>query len=415
MLASSVARQLITRQGGVAVCALWLAAQVLLPDSALCAQVFVQPTAYVSVESNSNLDLTPGGQPEVTGYIANLTSLIGIATQNSATTIRPRLDYRDYPTDKGDNRLEEYLDFNSYYKGQRSNASISGTLDHRDELNAELTPALYNDVNPTQPTAPQTGRIVTGATRDSAYVVPSYSYSLTPRIAAGVSGLYQKVNYSPNDNRRYVDFDYYQGKAYLVWSFSQRSDLTFGGYGNKYKATRFDSKATAEGGSVDLNTSWSPLLTTRASVVLQRSDIQSQIPPVFNGTVNAWGAALSAAYKAETQQFRTDLSRLITPSGGGSVYVNNQLQLQYDRRVTQRLSLTAAAVYIRSRALTAAVSGNGRDYLRSVVEMKWMMARTWFIQGGYQYTWQKYQVNPDGAANNRFYLRFGYQGLERQW
>jgi hypothetical protein len=131
--------------------------------------------------------------------------------------------------------------------------------------------------------------------------------------------------------------------------------------------------------------------------------------------VNAWGAALSAAYKAETQQFRTDLSRLITPSGGGSVYVNNQLHLQYDRRVTQRLSLTAAAVYIRSRALTAAVSGNGRDYLRSVVEMKWMMARTWFIQGGYQYTWQKYQVNPDGAANNRFYLRFGYQGLERQW
>jgi hypothetical protein len=415
MLTLSVARQLIALRGRPGVCAFWLAAPLLLPGLAIGAEVIVQPSAYVGVESNSNLDLTPGGQAEVTGYVANLASVVGIATPNSSTTIKPRLDYRDYPTDKEDNRLEAYLDFNSAFKGQRSSASISGTLDHRDEFNAEQTQALYNDVNPTQATAPQTGRTIVGATRDSIYVVPSYTYSLTPRIAAGVSGLYQKIDYSPNDSSRFVDFDYYQGKAYLVWSFSQKSDLTFGGYGNKYNATKFDSKATAEGGSVDLNTSWTPLLSTRASVVVQHSDIEYEIPPVFNGTVNTWGGSLNATYKAETQTFRTDLSRLLTPSGGGSVYVVDQLQFQYERHFTQRLSLTTAAIYLRNRALTDAASGNGRNYLRSVVEMKWMVARTWFVQGGYQYTWQKYQLEPDGAANNRFYLRFGYQGLDRQW
>jgi hypothetical protein len=415
MRVSTVEQLRITRRMRRKLEALLLVAPVLGAAPAFSADIFVQPSGFIGAESNSNLDLTPGGQPEVTGYLANLSSLIGIATPDSSTTIRPRLDYRNYPTDAGDNRLEEFLDFNSYYKAQRSSASISGTLDHRDELNAELTPAIYDPVNPNQPTAPQTGRTVTGATRDSVYVLPSYSYNWTPRLASGVSGLYQKVNYSPNDAARYVDFNYYQGKAFFVWSVTQKSDLTFGGYGAKYNATRFDSKATAEGGSVDLNTSWSPLLTTRASVVVQRSDIQSAIPPVFNGTVNTWGGALSGNYKTETQQFRADLSRLITPSGGGSVYINNQLQFEYDRRLTQRLSLTTAALLLRNRALTAAVSGNGRDYLRSVVEMKWMMTQTWFVQGGYQYTWQKYQVNPDGAANNRLYLRFGYQGLSRQW
>ncbi len=44
-----------------------------------------------------------------------------------------------------------------------------------------------------------------------------------------------------------------------------------------------------------------------------------------------------------------------------------------------------------------------------------MMTPTWFVQGGYQYTWQKYTDNPDGAANNRIYIRIGYQGLNRQW
>jgi hypothetical protein len=164
-----------------------------------------------------------------------------------------------------------------------------------------------------------------------------------------------------------------------------------------------------------LNTSWTPLLSTRASLALQHSDVKYEIPPVFNGTVNTWGGSFNATYKTETQTFRTDLSRLLTPSGGGTVYVVNQLQLQYDRRITQRLSATAAAIYLRGNTLTAAAKGNDRDYLRSVVEMKWMVARTWFIQGGYQYTWQKYQLELDGAANNRLYLRFGYQGLDRQW
>jgi hypothetical protein len=230
-----------------------------------------------------------------------------------------------------------------------------------------------------------------------------------------VEGLYQKVNYSPNDDARYVDFNFYQGKAFLVWTLNQKSDLKFSGYGNKYDATRFDSKANAQGGSVELNTVWTPLFSTRASVVLQHSDIDSGIPPVFNGTVNTWGGDLNATYKAETQQFRADLSRLITPSGGGSVYVNNQLQFQYDRMLTQRLSVTAAALLLRTRGVTAEVSDNGRNYVRTLVEAKWMMSRTWFIQGGYQYTSQKYEVNPDGAANNRVYLRFGYQGLNRQW
>lgn len=395
--------------------ALLLAAPVLGVTPAFSAEVFVQPSGYIEAESNSNLDLTPGGQPEVMGYIASLASLFGIATPNSTTTIRPRIDYRNYPTDAGDNRTEEYLDFNSFYKSQRSNASISGTLDHRDELTAELTPAVYDTVNPTQLVSPQTGRIVNGATRDSTYVVPSYSYSWTPRLATGVSALYDKVNYSPNDQGRYVDFDFYQGKAFIVWAVSQQTDLNFGGYGTKYNATRFDSKATAEGTSVELSTSWTPLLSTRASLDFQHSDIQAAVPTVFSAAVNTWGGALNGNYKTETQQIRADLSRIITPSGGGSVYINNQLQVEYDRNLTQRLTLTTAALLLRNRALTIQASGNGRDYLRSVLEVKWMMSQTWFIQGGYQYLWEKYQTSPDGAANNRFYLRFGYQALNRQW
>jgi hypothetical protein len=382
---------------------------------AVAAQVFVQNTASVGAETNSNLDLTPGGDSETTGYNVNASSLIGIATPNSTTTIRPRIDYRNYPTDPADDRVEGYLDFNSAYKSQRTSFGIYGTLDHRDELNAELTPAIYDEINPVYPTAPQTGHTAHGITRDSAILIPSYSYDLTPLLAVGLSGIYEKFNYSPDDDSRYVDFSYYQAKASLIWTLNQKSDLSFGVYGNRYDATHYDSTADATGASLDLNTSWTPLFSTRANVTLQHSNIDSAIPPIFNGTVNAWGGSFSAIYKNQTNQFRADIGRYLTPSGGGSVYFNNQLQLQYTRNMTQRLAVTAATVYLQNRAMTAEVSDNGRNYLRTVVDVKWMMSRLWFVQGGYQYTWQKYQLEPDGAANNRFYLRFGYQGLGRQW
>jgi hypothetical protein len=401
------------RMRGIISNTLLLAATATCP--AFAAQVFVQNTATVGAETNSNLDLTPGGDSETTGYIVNASSLIGIATPNSSTTIRPRVDYRNYPTDSADDRVEAYVDFNSAYRSQRTTAGIYGTLDHRDELNAEMTQAVYDDVNPVYPTAPQTGRTVRGITRDSAILLPSYSYNLSQLLAVGLSGIYEKFDYSPEDDSRYVDFTYYQAKASLIWTLNQKSDLSFGAYGNKYSATHFDSTANATGGSLDLNTSWTQLFSTRASIVFQHSSIDSGIPPIFNGTVNAWGGALTAIYKAETNQFRADLSRNLTPSGGGSVYYNNQLQFEYSRKITQRLAVTAAAVYLQNRAMTAAVSDNGRNYLRSVIDVKWMMSRLWFVQGGYQYTWQKYQLDPDGAGNNRIYLRVGYQGLGRQW
>jgi hypothetical protein len=109
-----------------------------------------------------------------------------------------------------------------------------------------------------------------------------------------------------------------------------------------------------------------------------------------------------------------DAGRVITPSGGGGIYVNDQVQLQYSRNFSRRLQFIGAAIALKNRGLTPNVSGDDRTYVRTVVEWKWMMSQTWFVQGGYQYLWQKYQTDPDGASNNRIYIRFGYQGLGPQ-
>jgi len=419
MLWSSLRRLRPMHRGQHVVSRALFVAGVVTAAPALAAEIYVQPSAQISAEADTNLDLQPasarGSIRTVEGYIADAAAVISIATPNSSVAIRPRIDYRDYPADSADNRLEEYLDLNSAFKSQRGKGSVYLGYQRRDEFNAELSAALYDQYNPAHPTSPETGRTVRGARRESLILLPDYSYNVTPLTAAGVSAIYQKLNYTPNNTFSAVDFDYYQAKAYVRWTLDRKNDLTLGGYGSKYQAAHFDSRATAGGATLTLDTSWSPLLSTSAGVVYQHTNIDTTIPSPLKKVANPWGATFSAVYKAEVDRFRMDAGRVITPSGGGGIYVNDQLQFQYDRNFTQRLLFTGAVIALRNRGLTSNVSGDDRTYVRTVVDLKWMIRPTWYVQGGYQYFWQKYQLDPDGASNSRIYIRFGYQGRDRQW
>jgi hypothetical protein len=403
----------------------------LAPSLSVAAEWYMQPAGSLTVEGDTNLDLDPGERVRTEGNLVSLSSIFGVATATDDFQVRPRIEYRDYPNDTSDNRVEGYLDFNGTLRWSRSSATVYGSLEHRDEFNAELNNALYDNFNPISPTSPETGRTVVGGTRDSALVVPSYNFKISPVFGWSLSGVYQKVNYAPNNTYEWVDFDYYFGKASFTWNVTQRDELSFGAFGSKYEATRFDSHATGEGLAIDWSSDWTPLISTGVSLVDERlrlneiqpaadetTDVTQPVvitPAVgINNTANSWGATVSATYHTQLSQFRLNGGRLITPTGAGALYVQEQLKFQYDRDVTYRLGVTGALIALKDHGISANVVGDDRSYVQSVVELKWGLTRTWYILGGYQYMWQKFQLDPTGAADNRIYIRVGYQALGRQ-
>jgi hypothetical protein len=392
------------------------AGSALAANGMVCAaELYVQPSASMTFDNNSNLDLEPNEGAEVQGFIAKLAGLFSISSPTWDTTIRPRLEYRDYPKDSADNRLEGYLDVASNYRGLRSSASIIGTFEHRDDVNAELSSALFDQINPVPPTAPQTGQATIGVTRDSLLLLPKYTYDITPVVGAGVSGIFQGIRYSPSNDVDQVDFNYYYGEAFVSWNYSQRSALSFGGYGSKYDATQFDSNATGAGVNIEWNSSWTRLLSTDATVVYQRTKVDQTVPVIVRDTTNTWGATFGAVYKAQISQYRLNIGRIITPSGGGGVYVNDQVQFQYSRDLTERWAFTGALIALHNHPITSGQPGGyDRDYGQAVVETKWMLTPTWYVLGGYQYAYQKFKTEPNSASNNRVYITLGYLGLPRQ-
>ncbi|MEA3150655.1 MAG: hypothetical protein QOD56_1594 [Gammaproteobacteria bacterium] len=388
-------------------------AAALVASPVLAAEYYIQPVATLTAENDSNLDLDPGVKQQVQGYLADLAALIGIDTPQSATILRPRITYRYYPKESADNRLEAYLDLNTTYRTQRSVASLVGSIQHLDLFNAELSSSTFNDVNPNQP-PPDTGRSIVGATRDSVILYPKYQYSVTPLLGLGANGQYQLVKYSPSSVSGHVDFDYYMGRVFGNYAVTQTSTLLFGGFGSKYEARRFFSQATGKGATVELDTNWTALFSTRAALIYQITDLDAALPQPARARVNAWGGTVNALYKTQITQYRLLAGRQVSPSGGGSLYNTDRVQFEYDRNLTARWDMTAAVIGLRTHALTQNVAGYDRKYLQTLFETRYSLTQRWFVQGGYAYAWQKYQYDVNSAANNRFYVQVGYKGLGQQ-
>src|SRR5579864_5502598 len=113
----------------------WLV--TLSMSSACCwaAEVYYQPVVTLSSAYNSNVDLTSTAKQSATGYFADASSLIGIATPTSETTLMPRVLYNYYPTVRGDDRLEGFLNLNGRYTWQRDRFNLAGLYDHRADVN----------------------------------------------------------------------------------------------------------------------------------------------------------------------------------------------------------------------------------------------------------------------------------------
>jgi hypothetical protein len=379
--------------------------------AAPAAELYMQPQATLSAEYDTNLDLDPaGGGAGNEGYMVDAATLLGIMSPTSNTNIEPRIRYADYPRETALNRLQGMLDFNTSYMGQRSSFSAFGRFDHLNEIEAELPSAQYNPINPQAPTTPQTAQVNIGVTRNNFYLVPQYEYNITPLIAFGASATFQDLTYSVTNPNNLVNFNYEQGEVFVSRDLDPRTTLTLGAYGTRYEATSIDSHAQSGGATVDLRHNWSAVTRSELSVQYQHTMIDALQPTVFHGANNTVGATFSSLWRRQTSQFRLNIGRTVTPSGGGGLYVDDQVQGEYDHSFTERLSLTGALLYIRSRGLSANVNRFDQDYGQGLLSVKWMLTRTWFIQAGGSYTNLKRSL--DGRADNdRAYLQFGYQGL----
>jgi hypothetical protein len=111
--------------------------------------------------------------------------------------------------------------------------------------------------------------------------------------------------------------------------------------------------------------------------------------------------------------WRFTLGRRFIPTGSGGKATSDQLRLQYDRDLSERLMFNGAVRYETQAALTEAGARDDRDFARVDLSLEWMMTPTWYLSGGYSYIWQDREEDPSAVDNNRVFVSVGYRGLQR--
>lgn len=414
---------------------LYAAVLMLCASMASAADYYWQPEFELHAESNTNRDLDTTKKRSSQAYGASAAATLGIATPRSTTDVRPAIRYQDYPDQSNARDIEGGISFATEYRSPRSLFGVFGSVERQDVYNAELAEPRSDTLDPGRVnTNPETGRVdAVGETRDRFYLRPEYGHQFTERFNLGVEAAYEKIEYSleaPPDVTRSLpprlDYDYITGGVYPKWEASQRLNIVVGAYGTRYASADDTRKADSVGVSVGVEYDWSESFQAEISLIGERTDIENRFfepvpgsvplltrPAVQSDKIDTFGGRFSLFRRTALTDLQIAAGHVVTPSGGGGLSETDVLNLTLDRRLSERLAFTAAALYYSDRGL-GENKGVGGDYANADFGLRWSVTRTWFVSGGYRYLWLKYKGANSGAQNHALFASVGYRGLGRR-
>ena len=307
--------------------------------------------------------------------------------------------------------VEAFLDLLSTYEWQRSDLEVTGRYQHEDSYNVETASGVFDPLDPSFDGDAGTVRSRVGETRDLFQITPKFRYDVSERVKVGTSVDYIAVNYDSEGVSTRLDYTYAVLNGFVGWALSPVSDVTVGGYAGRYEAQDNISETDSYGAQVAYDYRWSESNGIAADVFYEQSDITDNVPVRSTDSTSGWGGTLIAYRKHEVSDWRLSIGRRFIPTSSGRKASLDQLRLQYNRDLSQRLSLRGALRYEMREETDPTVLSDDRDYFRADLSMQWFMAPTWFVRGGYSYIWQDRERQPSDADNNQLFIAVGYKGL----
>ncbi len=400
------------RLGGVAI----LALASCWGRVAGAADTYFQPTFTLTGEYDSNREMNPNSKNEkgLGGYSATAESIFGVRTPRSDTELRPRIRYQAFPSRKRLNRTEGGLDFKSSFNTQRSDLNVVGDFFRRDEYNAEFVDVGFDPFNPDTPPPADATRADVSETRTQFDLNPNFIYRWSETMGIGTDLQYQNVKYTADVPLTKLDYDSWNAELFLERRASSRTRLQFGGYVGRFKTKDGSNVTDSTGVTAGVFHDWSSQTQGHLSVVVEQNKVDVRLPTgLTREKSNDFGMEAGMSYRGEVSRLRFTVGRSMVPTGSGVRTTRDELRAQYDRDISQRLEFKTALRAFRQRPLTsgANIGSANRDAATGELSLQWMLTPSWFVSGGYGYTWQKLNTETGTANNHRVFLNFGIRAL----
>ena len=359
-------------------------------------------------DDNATLAVRTDAEEEISGYIIDARARFAYASPTTDFFVTPILRYRDY----GDPRFDaddQFLRLNFERETQKNNFQVRANYDNESVRTAERADADLDVEDPDAIRDEDTGRVIFQGQRERIELIPSWTYRLSDASSLSARVSYRDVQY--DEIFAGLLDDYTNGRVNLSYqrAWTPRYSAVVVGSYRQYEAEGRE-EVTGVGiragmvGSVSRNT------RIRVLVGVEGADNESggrDLEPV---------ADISLVRRLQTITLLAQYRRSISGGGAGTLSSRDEINLNFTRRLSERVS---AGLGVRAYATNAlegdVVNFDERDYVQLRAQFTWNLTRTWFIQADYRYTFLNRQLIGESGNSNDVTIWLSYRPTAIVW
>jgi hypothetical protein len=368
---------------------------VLAGISTASADWRIEPALRLGYEYDDNaiLDFRTDEETQIDGYIVEGIARFAYDSQLTDFFATPRVRYRDYGNPDFDS-TDMFFNFSLDRDLQFSNFGIRGS--YADELvrTAERADADLELEDPDQVPEDDTARVFLRDTRQRVEVVPYWSYRMSNVSRLGLDASYLDVAYDEGLLGLLNDYTNIRTNITYRRDWSPRNTAILTGTFRQYKPDGRES-ISAYGISGGVENRFSEKTVFRATVGVENTELdtgEDVVEPVAN---------ISIVRRLETITMFAQYRRVISGGGGGSLTARDMINLNFSRRLNDRIT---AGIGVRAYTTTALEEGtftiDERDYLQLRGQFIWNLSRTFALEANYRYTILNRELLGEAANSN---------------
>jgi hypothetical protein len=373
-------------------------------------EVVFDPRVEVAAVYDDNYRLTdqPGQEISVSG--ASIDAQLGISSQDQRSQfgITPRITSAYFPNATSEDATDYYLSGIAEGRTQRTITGIRASYADESVVNSELVAADFPGVDLGQTVSGDTGRVSIRNRRALVIANPYLQYYWTERRTLSLTAQYTDTRYDQTFFEQ-IGYKDYAGTAGITWNVSQRDKLSLIAIGDRYAPDNSDTDTTTGGVVGEFRREYSQVAEwyVRAGAQHSSRDAFGATPKL---STTAFNGGVGAVWTFQATRVLFDLLRATSPSGAGSVVTRDEVRFRLTHDFQPRFTGFMSARGVHTDALDNGVSTvRERKYATGTFGAEWHMNREYSLHGAYDYTWQKFQGEPNDAVSNGVSLSVIYE------
>ena len=379
---------------------------VMSINTVYAAEWYMEPSANLRSEYNSNPTMTTIEQKGVGGAFLYLAGNLGVRSEHTDVSIKPVFHFNRY---KGENELDsndQNIDLFSTYSTPHSIWKTEGNYTHNTTLTSEIE---------------DTGIVQVPKRRNNWSLNPSWAYDLTERTNMELAMGYNEVTYQNAKNVGLFNYNVKNAQITLIRELSEVSQSRMILYGSRFDVPDILKITNDYGIQAEYTRDFIRTHTT-FMIGYHRSRYRYQVVELSQrgltldtkeDSKEGFLLGISATRSFLRSLLDINLNRSIEPSGAGVLVRRDRAEINLKHDLTAKASWTLNVLYSKYQTLQKSTAFSRREYDRAFLNLAWRISKSWFANLSYSYTQQKYKEMDSTAHANVMAVLFTYNAPQR--